>query len=109
MPVREDIYAYYNSIILLKNRAVSDYKQRRLINGEYGMRIPLKIKYDLLWQMFIKTPNDELFGYIRKNFTIMFQFAVDRGDVNAVSAVCQNGKLLTKRNIDKFIDRDQKS
>ena len=62
-------------------------------------------KYNLLWQLFILNPDDpELFAYIKKNFTRMFQYAINHGNMNVIEAVCENGELLTKRNIDKFID-----
>ena len=111
VPITEDLYGYYKGFTLQWDEKTEYNKQVELIDErDYAMKMNHNVKYSVLWQMFAMTPDDpELFAYIKKNFTKMFPYAIDNGYVDAVKAVCENGKLLTKRNIDKFIDYTMES
>ena len=47
---------------------------------------------------------ENLFPYIKKNFTKFMTFLTETGNAAAITKAIENGKLLTKRNIDKFIE-----
>ena len=106
LSIFKDMYIYYREIFLMEHNNVSEYRQKELIDSkDFSMSIFTDVKYYLLWQMFVQTPDDpELLAYIKKNFNKMFTFAIHSGLVKAVETVCKKDGFLNKKNISKFID-----
>ena len=72
---------------------------------DFYEKIPGKIKYDIILQMFLQKPDDEeLLTYVKKNFTKALKSTIDNNDIETISAVCKRKDLLTKRNIDNLIE-----
>ena len=71
---------------------------------DYSVKMSHEVKYDAVWKIFSNCPDDErTAAYVKKNFSKMFPFLLDRDDAETVQKVLDSGKFLTKRNIDKFI------
>lgn len=77
---------------------------RMVMQKDYAVTMDHAIKYSILWKLFCKNPNAELDAYIKKSFNKMFQYAIDTNETDVIEVVCKRGKLLTKKNIDKFLD-----
>ena len=71
---------------------------------DYSVKMSQEVKYDAVWKIFSNCPDDErTAAYVKKNFSKMFPFLLDRDDAETVQKVLDSGKFLTERNIDKFI------
>lgn len=69
-----------------------------------GWGVPESTMYPVLWQLFPVFPEEpELLDHVRTHLADMLHYHIDRGNVAAVEAVCQNGTLLTADNIDSFM------
>ena len=74
---------------------------------EFSTKISLAVKYDILCQMFCNGHSTVEFNvYLKKNFSKIFKFAIEKGDLKTVKSVIANNKLklLTSRNIGNFIE-----
>ena len=75
---------------------------------DYSVKMSHEVKYDAVWKIFSNCPDDErTAAYVKKNFSKMFTFLLDRDDAETVQKVLDSGKFLTKRNIDKHIQYAQ--
>ena len=62
------------------------------------------VKYEVFAGIFRAGYDEEgVFAYVKKNFSKFFAYLLKTGDVDTVQKICDNGKLLTKHNIDKYI------
>ena len=76
-----------------------------ILQKDYAVKMPHPVKYAVLAQLFLADYDEEnLFPYIKKNFTKFMTFLTETGNAAAITKAIENGKLLTKRNIDKFIE-----
>ncbi|MBR1592281.1 MAG: leucine-rich repeat domain-containing protein [Ruminococcus sp.] len=74
-------------------------------NKDFSAKIPAKSKYAAACGVFNQNPDDEeVFAYIKRNFTKVFKFAIDSDNMQFAIKVAEQGKLLTKRNIDSLIE-----
>lgn len=72
---------------------------------KYTESIKYSAKYPILWRLFCADPEDaELCAYIRRHLVDMLQFAISQGDMEVVEAVCKDGTLLSRRNIDQLLE-----
>ncbi len=81
----------------------------RFVNGwqgtrDYTVKMNHAAKYNLLFQMFVLGIDTEgVSAYIKKNFSKMFRYLVDKEDIETIRKVLDSGKFITKRNIGKHI------
>ena len=72
---------------------------------DFYVTISGKTKYNIIWQMFMQKPDDkDVYAYVKENFIKMLRYAIDKNNVEIITAVCKRKDLLTKRNIDKLIE-----
>lgn len=88
------------------NGDVSYEKQLSVIrHKDYNARMSTKIKYPLMWKLYFQDPDDpELFAWVKKHFSNMFKFLIEKEDVTAVNAICESERFLNKKNIDNLIE-----
>ncbi len=68
------------------------------------MKMDHGVKYNVIANLFRAGYDEEgVFSYLKKNFARFFAYLLKTGDVDTVQKIMDNGKLLTKRNIDKYI------
>lgn len=73
-------------------------------NRDFSVKMNHDVKYAVIASILRNQHEDEtLNAYIRKNFSKMFKYLIDHDDVEAVTAIINSGKFLTKRNVDKHI------
>ncbi|MBP0973618.1 MAG: leucine-rich repeat domain-containing protein [Oscillospiraceae bacterium] len=76
-----------------------------ILKKDYAVQMSHPVKHAVLAQLFLADYDEEnLFPYIKKNFTKFCTFLIGSGNVAAVAKTIENGKLFSKRNIDKFIE-----
>jgi hypothetical protein len=79
--------------------------EQLILKRDYSMKMNHDVKYHLIAQMFTAGIDEEgVSAYIKKNFAKMFKYLIDHDDVEAVTAIINSGKFLTKRNVDKHIN-----
>jgi len=82
----------------------SDEIIQMVLHRDFSVKMNHDVKYAVLASIFRNQQEDEtLNAYIKKNFSKIFPFLIDRDDIETVTAVIKSEKFLTKRNIDKFI------
>ena len=76
-----------------------------ILSGDYAVKMAHPVKFAVLAQLFLAGYDEEnLFPYIKKNFSKFCAFLIGTGNTAAVTKAIANGKLLTRRNLDKFIE-----
>ena len=74
-------------------------------NEDFSVKMAHSVKYGILCDMYLADYSSEIFdAYFKKNFTKIFKFAIEKGNVELVKKIVDNKKLLTKRNINNFIE-----
>ena len=74
-------------------------------NKDFSGKISAKSKYAAACGLFNQNPDDEeVFDYIKRNFTKVFKFAIDSDNAQFAAKVAEQGKLITKKNIDGIIE-----
>lgn len=74
-------------------------------NKDYSMKIDRTFKFQIIVQIFLKDKQPEAEAYIRKNILNLMNYFIDINDYDTVKALFESGKFVTKRNIDKFVER----
>lgn len=70
----------------------------------FKVNVAKELKYGLIWKMYEANPNDaRLIAKIKKSFSVLFKFAIEEGLVESVQSICDSGKFLSSKNIDKYI------
>ena len=70
----------------------------------FSMKINLDAKYAVIRSIFKNALKDEIINtYIKENFAEMFQYLIDRNDIETALAVIHSGKFITSENIDEII------
>ena len=74
------------------------------INKNYSIDKYPHEKYHLIFQMFTTGIDTEgTYDYIKQNFTVMFQYLIDKEDITLIQKVLATGEFLTNRNINQMI------
>ena len=71
---------------------------------EYATKFSHEIKYDAVTQIFLNTAQSEAQAYIKKNFSKIIRYWIDKNDYPKVKGLVQSGAFITKRNIGGIID-----
>ncbi len=80
-------------------------------NKNFSLDVPTTSKYAVVCHFFNENPEDEkILAYIKESFLNVFQFAIDNDNTEFATKVAEQGKFITKKNIEKLIDyaRDNK-
>ena len=63
-----------------------------------------EIKYDAVTQIFLNTAQNDAQAYIKKNFSKIIRYWIDKNDYQKVKELVQSGAFITKRNIGGIIE-----
>ncbi len=75
-----------------------------ILREDYSIIIRTSVKYDLLWQMLFRNPeNKKLKDYIHQYFSKIFLVLLDRDDAVSVQKVLDDYDFISKNNINTFI------
>ena len=75
-----------------------------LSTKEYATKFSHEIKYDAVTQIFLNTAQSEAQAYIKKNFSKIIRYWIDKNDYQKVKGLVQSGAFITKRNIGGIIE-----
>ena len=77
---------------------------RMIDERNFSASIFLSDKYEAILNMFFRNPEDEeLYQYIRKNILKIIKVMTDQNQTEFVRKLLEDGRFITKRNIDKLI------
>jgi len=82
--------------------AVSELCAILILEKDFSVTMPHKIKYDLILRMlFAEISGTE--SYVKKNFAKIFKFLIDQNDPDKILKILEMQKFVSKRNINNFI------
>ena len=72
---------------------------------DFSVKMNHDLKYAVILAMFQSQPHDEAtIAYIKKIFSKVFCYLIDREDIDTITNLINSNLFLTKRNIDKYIE-----
>ena len=75
-----------------------------LIRKKEFEKMPSRIAYSVIWNLFYHDPQDETaLAYIKKRLTKMCKFLIDQNELPIIQKILDSSHLLTKKNIDPLI------
>ncbi len=78
--------------------------QAMLNDKNYAVKMDHPTKYQFVMQVFLKDRQPEAEAYIKKNISKILPYFINIDDYATVKGLLESGKVVTKRNIMKFID-----
>ena len=99
MPFAINIRDYFNNYDFEYNTF-----KRMLDTKEYSTKFLQEIKYDAVTQIFLNTAQNDAQAYIKKNFSKIIRYWIDKNDYQKVKGLVQSEAFITKRNIGGIID-----